>query len=578
MTTESNRHEQPYPHDDERLSAYLDGELSAPEQAQLEARLVVDAPLRQLVDELRAVRQQLEVLPEYKLGPDFAAKVLARTEQQFFLEQTPSITSTVTKITPSESTSENQPKTPAISHSKPVLLAKATQPNWRRPLIWSMIASAAAILLLLTNRARDPETINLNKAITTDKDAARNELIEKQTNRIPELKKSDTQQLDQLQLERRIEEESLHAKPRAAAELVPELRAAASTEKPLAKAMIQPQSTTGDLANINDPALNESAKSTEQGNKFSATIEANDYSLTEQDQRRNDSLRDEYSQLPVLVLTNSSDPQQQSRYKSLIAQRTQIANTATWDRWYQQRAVALAPAAKQQVLAAPQAPSVQEYSDKQAAGRKGVSDVGNARNTGETRLENLSKSKAAKKPADQSRESEVAQDSTWRYLVLDGDSDQVDALVAELQTLSQNNDQVAVADNRKLKETEEMQRDKSAVRDSIPAISAYFFSDVELPNDLRQQVAAITGKSENRFYDQQSTLQSANSLELHLKSEQASPAESSAATAPPSLALVAWQRNLPKHNQPLRKPRTRLRWLAHLVQCLRLLHPCTMKQ
>ncbi|MGC4005299.1 MAG: zf-HC2 domain-containing protein [Pirellulales bacterium] len=68
--------EQPYPWDDERLSAYLDGELTAPEYAQLESRLVVDPALRRTVDELCAVRRQLEFLPEYKLENDFAAAVL----------------------------------------------------------------------------------------------------------------------------------------------------------------------------------------------------------------------------------------------------------------------------------------------------------------------------------------------------------------------------------------------------------------------------------------------------------------------------------------------------------------------
>src|SRR5262249_3764928 len=53
------------------LNAYLDGELTAEEQAQVEQRLAESADFRQLHDELRAVRTGLESLPTYRLGPDF---------------------------------------------------------------------------------------------------------------------------------------------------------------------------------------------------------------------------------------------------------------------------------------------------------------------------------------------------------------------------------------------------------------------------------------------------------------------------------------------------------------------------
>jgi anti-sigma factor RsiW len=67
---------------DERISSYLDGELSADEQARFEERLAENAELRQLVEELRALRGSLNLLPRYQLEPDFAERVLRRAEQR----------------------------------------------------------------------------------------------------------------------------------------------------------------------------------------------------------------------------------------------------------------------------------------------------------------------------------------------------------------------------------------------------------------------------------------------------------------------------------------------------------------
>jgi hypothetical protein len=539
MIPESNRNEQPYPHDDERLSAYLDGELSAPEQAQLEARLVVDAPLRQLVDELRAVRQQLEVLPEYKLGPDFAAKVLARAEQQFFLDQSPATPTAATTAT-----SELSSVIPADSRSntpeKPVPLTAATQPNWRRPVIWSLIASAAAILLLLTNRARDPETINVTQAKVTDNIKNTNEQAEKNANRSPETTQPDTQRLDQLRKDRHTEMETLQAKPAASAEPPSAMNVASGTAKPLAKALSQPQTTTGDLAITKERDLAESAKLSKPGNKFSATVEANDYALSKQDQRRNAALADDRAQLPVVQLANANDPQLQQRYRTLIAERTQFANAAFWDRTQHDEALSAEPATKQQQEYAQPADALQQFPAPQATGRIGNfgGGLGSARGADEPKSNGENKSKTVKKQNDlQPKESPLATESTLRYMVLDGDADQVDALLADLQTISQSADQLAETKHKNLSETAEPLRDQSTVRGSVPTINAYFFNDVELPSDLREQLAVTSGKSESRYSDQQSTLSSANSLELHLKAEQSTQAESSA-TVPPSLPLT----------------------------------------
>ena len=66
------------PIDDERLSAYLDGELSDPERAEVEARIASDAVADRLVSELRQLSNTLQRLPREKADPALRQQVLAR--------------------------------------------------------------------------------------------------------------------------------------------------------------------------------------------------------------------------------------------------------------------------------------------------------------------------------------------------------------------------------------------------------------------------------------------------------------------------------------------------------------------
>ncbi|MGD9648239.1 MAG: zf-HC2 domain-containing protein, partial [Pirellulales bacterium] len=68
------------PRDQERLSAYLDGELSADEQARVEQLLADEPAARQLLDELRAVSTTLQSLPRAPVPGDLAADVLREIE------------------------------------------------------------------------------------------------------------------------------------------------------------------------------------------------------------------------------------------------------------------------------------------------------------------------------------------------------------------------------------------------------------------------------------------------------------------------------------------------------------------
>jgi hypothetical protein len=68
------------PFDDERLSAYLDDELSRDEREQFE-QFIKDRPdYRQAMDELQTMRSRLKALPTAALGNDFADRVLRKAE------------------------------------------------------------------------------------------------------------------------------------------------------------------------------------------------------------------------------------------------------------------------------------------------------------------------------------------------------------------------------------------------------------------------------------------------------------------------------------------------------------------
>jgi hypothetical protein len=72
--------------EDELLSAYLDGELSDAEKADVETRLAADPTARQALDELRAVSASVNSLPRYELGEDLAQRVLRLAEQRMLTE------------------------------------------------------------------------------------------------------------------------------------------------------------------------------------------------------------------------------------------------------------------------------------------------------------------------------------------------------------------------------------------------------------------------------------------------------------------------------------------------------------
>ncbi len=114
--------------DDELISAYLDGELSGGELARAEHLLATNIECRQLFEELTALRARLRALPKSQLSDDFAATVLRRAEREM--------------LQPSAA-----PRSTAIAGDQPTLPFTSWR-RWARPLVWSGLAAAAALLIM----------------------------------------------------------------------------------------------------------------------------------------------------------------------------------------------------------------------------------------------------------------------------------------------------------------------------------------------------------------------------------------------------------------------------------------------
>ena len=73
----------------ELLSAYLDGELTAAQRAEVEQLLATDPQARQWLDELRALSRTLQALPRYKLDEDLCQRVPAAAERRILTGSSP---------------------------------------------------------------------------------------------------------------------------------------------------------------------------------------------------------------------------------------------------------------------------------------------------------------------------------------------------------------------------------------------------------------------------------------------------------------------------------------------------------
>ena len=75
--------------ENELFSAYLDGELTAAEQAEMDQLLAANPAARQLLDEFRTLSHTLQSLPQQKLGEDMSRQVLRVAERRMLTEGGP---------------------------------------------------------------------------------------------------------------------------------------------------------------------------------------------------------------------------------------------------------------------------------------------------------------------------------------------------------------------------------------------------------------------------------------------------------------------------------------------------------
>ena len=128
--------------ENELFGAYLDGELTAEEQAEMEHVLNTSPAARQLMDELRALSATLQSLPVVELNEDLSGRVLRAAERQMLSVP---LGAEQTKAAPGRDTAP-----------RPRLLRRMLR---GRTLWWSGVAVAVALLLAfgdLNDQARRP--------------------------------------------------------------------------------------------------------------------------------------------------------------------------------------------------------------------------------------------------------------------------------------------------------------------------------------------------------------------------------------------------------------------------------------
>lgn len=134
---------------DELISAYLDGELTADEQALVEQKLSESPEHQQMLGELSALRDSFQSLPSFSLGEKFGGRVLRAAERSMLADRPENMESR------SEPARDGQAATPAhtaIDH------ATGDRRGWQLAL--GSIAAIAALLLLtlfLADIKNEPE-------------------------------------------------------------------------------------------------------------------------------------------------------------------------------------------------------------------------------------------------------------------------------------------------------------------------------------------------------------------------------------------------------------------------------------
>ncbi len=124
---------------DELLSAYLDGEVTAEEQAKIEELLAAQPQVRQLLDELRALSVSLQSLPPARLEADLSERVIRAAQRQI--------------LTGGDVAAESTG--PAGS-----LWTRLRKRLTGRAMFWPAVAAALALWIVLTDLGRVGDPLN----------------------------------------------------------------------------------------------------------------------------------------------------------------------------------------------------------------------------------------------------------------------------------------------------------------------------------------------------------------------------------------------------------------------------------
>ncbi len=136
----------------ELLSAYLDGELTAAERAQVEQLLAADPAARQLLEEFRALGKTLQSLPREKLGEDLDSRVLQLAQRRMAAE------------TPQQPQEMRSPEKQCAEPPQPL----RRNSGWRgtvrgmfsrQAIVWSGLAVAVAVMMTVWNHPRETRRI-----------------------------------------------------------------------------------------------------------------------------------------------------------------------------------------------------------------------------------------------------------------------------------------------------------------------------------------------------------------------------------------------------------------------------------
>ncbi|MCO6453870.1 MAG: zf-HC2 domain-containing protein [Pirellulaceae bacterium] len=135
---------------DELLSAYLDGELSGDERREVERLLSEDPARRQALEELQALSGGFQSLPRYELAEDFYQRVLAVAEQR-------SLAGDEEEAGEDLRASETAERRPAavLSGAEALETEPAVRGGFVRPLVYAVLAVAAAVLVMISGREPD---------------------------------------------------------------------------------------------------------------------------------------------------------------------------------------------------------------------------------------------------------------------------------------------------------------------------------------------------------------------------------------------------------------------------------------